>query len=263
MKIQPYLDAIRGVDGLPVGNSDSGYLLNPQVSLRDFFLNDIPRIVPLGADGLVLESFAAVALPDKNALYPLGRENFAASWMQMAQVSRRELGFVAMNGSNVYAAPYADRLDVVTLDSTHYDLFNETVPFYHIAMHGLVSYNSQWYNLISDGRRIFLRQVEYGALPNFVLTQESSARLFRTQANQLFSSRYGYWRDEVVRQYNEVAPLAFLQTQFITNHERLAEGVYCTTYESGARVIVNYNMEPYKGETFSVPAQDFIVVEGN
>lgn len=261
--IQPFLDTVRGVDGLPIGDAEQGYYLNPQVALRGFALRDIPQIATLGADGLLLQNFASLALPDKNSVFPLARENFAASWMQIASISREQLGLAAMTGGNVYAIPYADRLDFVTLDSTHYDLFDDTIPWLQIVAHGLVSYTGSPFNLNSNRQWMFLRHIEYGALPTFVLTQESSSRLSRTAANDIYSSRYGYWEAEVVRHYQEIEPLAPLQTQFIVNHERLANGVYRTTYESGVQVIVNYNQTTYMEDALTIPPQDFIVVEGN
>lgn len=261
--VQPFLDAVRGVDGLPAGDPEMGYLLNPQVALREFALPNLPTIASYGADGLFLESFGYLVLPDKNSRYPLSRENFAATWMEIAQAYRDELGFVAMEGGNVYAVPYADRLDFVPLDSTHYDFFDETIPLYHIAVHGLVPYTNIPYNFLSDNQRMFLRQVEYGAIPIFILSKESSSLLFRTNANSVYSSRYEYWRDEILKQYQEIENLTPIMSRFITGHARLSKGVYSTTYEDGIKVIVNYNSEPYSTDQFSVPPQDYIIVGGN
>jgi len=260
--VLPYLDAIRGVDGLPIGNSTQGYLLNAQVALRTFAARDMPQMAALGADGLWLENFAALAVPDTNDHYPLSRENFAASWMQIADLAQERLGAVAMAGGNSYVIPYADLLNGVPLDSTHYDLFDETVPFYQIVAHGLVPYAGEAYNLLNDGRRTFLRQVEYGAVPLFILTQADSAQLYRTGANGFWSTQYDVWRDEVIQQYRAMERLTPLGNQFIVGHTRLAEGVVQTTYEDGTRVVVNYNAQPYAAGSLSVPAQDFVVVGG-
>ena len=257
----PYIDAIRGVDGLPVGG-EGVYFLNPQVALRKFAIRDVPQMADLGANGLRLDGFAALAVPDTNDRYPLSRENFAASWMQIANLVQEEFGAVAMSGGNSYAIPYADRLDWAPMDSTHYDLFGETVPFYQIVAHGLVVYTGEPFNLVNDGQRTFLHQVEYGAIPHFVLTQANSALLYRTTANQHWSTQYDFWRDEVIRQYRMMEPLAPLANQFIVGHTRLAEGVYQTTYEDGTRVVVNYTTQPYAAGPVSVSAQNFVVVRG-
>jgi hypothetical protein len=56
--------------------------------------------------------------------------------------------------------------------------------------------------------------------------------------------------------------LAPLASHFIIGHERLQKGIYRTTYENGAQVIVNYTSERYSDGTISVPPSDFIVVGG-
>jgi hypothetical protein len=79
----------------------------------------------------------------------------------------------------------------------------------------------------------------------------------------VYSSEFDFWRSEVIRQYGAMEKLAPLTNQFITGHARLAEGVYQTTYEDGSRVIVNYNLQDYMAENLNVPAQDFVVVQGD
>lgn len=259
--VLPYVDAIRGVDGLPVGG-DGVYFLNAQVALRRFAARDMPKMAALGAGGLRLNYFASLAVPDTNDRYPLSRENFAATWMQIANLAREQFGTVAMSGGSSYAIAYADRLDWVPMDSTHYDLFDETIPFYQIVAHGLVIYTGQPHNLFNDGQRTFLHQVEYGAIPHFVLTQENSALLYRTFANQHWSTQYDFWRDEVIRQYRAMETLAPLMNQFIVGHARLAEDVYQTTYEDGTRVVVNYSEQPYVSGSVTVPALDFAILQG-
>jgi len=261
--IFPFLDAVRGVDGLPIGSGDSGYLLNPQVALRRFFERDSPKIVQFGADGLDLNNFAFVTLPDKNSVYPLSRENFAATWMEIAKRAKATYGSVAMTGSNSYAVPYTDRLDFVLVDSTHYDLFDDSIPLLQIAIHGLVPYAGDTFNLLSDSSRMFLRHLEYGTIPSFDLTYESSSLLYRTMANSIFSSRYDFWKPEIIRQYKVMESIAPLVSQFITGHERLVENVYQTTYEDGTRIIVNYGTGIYTSGTINVGPQDYLVVPGD
>jgi hypothetical protein len=118
------------------------------------------------------------------------------------------------------------------------------------------------HNFLTDSQRLFLHQVEYGALPIFMLTKESSSHLIRTGANGVYSSRYDYWRDEIIRQYQAIETLAPTISQFITGHIQLAEGVYSTSYENGTQVVVNYNRVTYRNDKFTVPAKDYIIVEG-
>jgi hypothetical protein len=260
--VRPRTDAVRSTNGLPMGGPSQGYLLNPKVAMLKYAQRDMPKMADMGADGLLLNLFATLAMPDANDRYPLSREAFAATWIEIANLARARFGAVAMTGGNSYAVPYADRLDGVPMDSTHYDFSDETVPFYQIAVHGLVAYTGQPYNLISDGERVFLRQVEYGAIPLFVLTQENSAQLYRTPSSGLWSSEYGFWRKDVVRVYQTLEQTAPLINQWIVDHARLTDDVYQTTYEDGTRVIVNYGEQPYGVDSTQVPAQGFVVIRG-
>jgi hypothetical protein len=256
----PISDAVRGVDGLPVGNNESGYYLNPQLALRQFAAKDLPKMKPFGVDGLYLQNFATLTAPDSNLRYPLGRENFAASWMQIAALSRAEFGSVSMDGANAYAIPYADRLENIPLDATGYDLSDGTIPFYQIAAHGLVQYSGTPLNLASDPRYHFLRSVEYGAIPTFTLTQNDTALLYRTSANEIWSAQFSVWKDEILKDYSAMQSLAELQSQFIVGHQSLAKDVVQVTYESGTKVIVNYSSKAYSADGITVPAEDFVVI---
>ena len=51
-----------------------------------------------------------------------------------------------------------------------------------------------------------------------------------------------------------------VQGQLIVDHERLAAGVYRTTYENGRAVIVNYNYDAVTVEGIEVGARDFVAV---
>ncbi len=256
----PYRDAVRSINGLPVGDGTTGYALNPQIARERFAARDLPRMADLGVDGVTFQHFAALAAPDTNERYPLTRAEFAATWMGLADDGREWFDVTVMTGGNVYAVPHADMLLGVPLDSTHYDLSDETVPFYQIAVHGLVAYTGRPYNLVADGRRMFLRQVEYGAAPHFLLTWEDSTLLYRTPANWIWSSRYADWREEIVAQYRAVEEMAGLRNQFIVGHRCLADDLCQTTYEDGTRIIVNYGPQAQMVDGVVVRAEDFVVV---
>jgi hypothetical protein len=52
-----------------------------------------------------------------------------------------------------------------------------------------------------------------------------------------------------------------VQGQTIKNHEKLAEGVYRTTFEKGREIVVNYNSKPVEIEGVRVEPLDFKVVK--
>jgi hypothetical protein len=50
-----------------------------------------------------------------------------------------------------------------------------------------------------------------------------------------------------------------LQFETMEQHDKLAEGVYCSTYSDGTRVVVNYNKEPYIYEGVEVAGENYII----
>jgi hypothetical protein len=54
--------------------------------------------------------------------------------------------------------------------------------------------------------------------------------------------------DRIKKVYDEYKALSSLQYQRMTEHKKLSEGVYRTTYENGAYTVVDYNTLTYKVE---------------
>ena len=78
-----------------------------------------------------------------------------------------------------------------------------------------------------------------------------------------YSSNFNDWKDEAVELYQKMKDdFGHLYNQFITDHQKLAAGVYLTQYEDGTKVIVNYNDRAYNHKGIQVPAKDYIVEGG-
>jgi hypothetical protein len=84
--------------------------------------------------------------------------------------------------------------------------------------------------------------------------------LKNSRLNFLYSSDYRNWINQAVKDYKEVNDiLSKVGTQFITDHRKLKEGVYQTTYGNAVRVIVNYNSESVTFEGETVEGYGYIV----
>jgi hypothetical protein len=240
------------------------YLLNPVLALNNFARKDIPKIGKFGVAGLDLRFFGSVALTDNNFGYPLTRQEFVDYWKQIIALSRQETGGVTIQGVNAYMLGQADFYTLMPLDRFNYVFSEETVPFYPMAVHGLIRYTGKYTgtasNLRSD-RMEFLRALEYGALPTFEVTANPSVLLTRTQYNRLYSSRFVDWEPQIVDEYELfVRQLGHTVNQLIVDHKKLATGVYQTTYEDGTRVIVNYEERRYTDGNIAVEGQNYLIL---
>jgi hypothetical protein len=261
-------DTIRGVNKLPVfsgggtGSSLGFYLINPVIARTNYAERDLPKHKSLGADGINLTFAGNLVMSDTNERFPLSREGVAEEWMKILGLSREMLGTAMVSGSNDYVLGHVTRVYDAPVDSL--DAFGDVpVPAYHIATQGLVMRHTHRVNLRNDPKTEILRQIEWGMRPVYQLTHQSSADLIRSNFNSLYSSQYQDWIEPASREYLQMRDeFGYLSTQFIINHEILANRVNRVTYEDGSQILVNYNPQPYDGPEGRVPAFGYVLLKG-
>ena len=159
-----------------------------------------------------------------------------------------------VSGGNLYTLRSADFITGIPLGCAYAESeAYESVPFLQMLLHGALDYSGDPMNL--DDTQALLRSVEYGACPNYIWVyalpeetgEEGAAFLFESSVND--ASRF----------YIEVNDaLADLRGARMTGHEKVADGVYMTEYDSSSMVYVNYNEEDVTVDGVTIPAQDFI-----
>lgn len=136
----------------------------------------------------------------------------------------------------------------------------DSIPLWQIVFHGLVRYSFEPMNLRGDFDYEFLKSLEYGALPNAMLTYESPILIRETFYKDLFSSKFSDWENELKREYELFNKrLGNIQYEFIIDHREISRYVYQTTYTDGTKVIVNYSNKEYKG----IKPLGYKIIEGD
>ncbi len=166
-------------------------------------------------------------------------------------------------GGNAYAAPYVDTIVGMDLAAKEKGIIDEQVPFYTIALHGLVNYTGKAMNLAEDEETVWLKTIETGAGLYYTFIKESTAELQRTQYTYLYGTEYDLWKERTAARYKEYnEALGGVFNQFITGHRTVAAGVTETVYEDGTRVYVNYNYTDYSEGGLEVGARSYTVQKG-
>lgn len=225
---------------------------------------DLKQFQSLGADGIFFEDGVGKFLDsDFNDRYKANRTEEMKTQNAMLKETKDALGSVSVDRPNFYALSNLNHLHRLPVDFS-YDLFvDESIPFTQIALHGLVTYTSDWSNLRDQYQTEFLRSIEYGAYPTFVFTNAPSGDMKGAYGIWYYSMNYRDWEAKAVEEYQRFnQALGDVQSKAIVGHRTLAPNVKETEYEGGKRIIVNYNAAPYSSGGISVPAQDFIVVTG-
>ncbi|CAM3610198.1 DUF5696 domain-containing protein [Marinicrinis lubricantis] len=231
--------------------------------ILDAVEDDLSDYEELQVDGLLMLSTGGMLASDYNNR--LGSSRTEAMFLQkeILQKVRDALGRVEIEMPNFYAVSHASHIHDLA-DDYSYDLFSrKAVPFAQIALHGLVTYTSSEENERQQYTNDFLKDIEFGAYPSFVLTASETDMLTEAYGIQLKSSQFDEWEDAIVTEYERYnAALAEVQNQFIVDHRMLAQGVMATTYENGTTIVVNYTDYPYLYEGTNVAAMDYAVLKG-
>lgn len=164
------------------------------------------------------------------------------------------------SNSNAYTLAYLSDVVEVPFDSNRAQIIDEVIPFYGMVLHGYKDFAGQPLNMADDYATMVLKSVECGAGVSFEWIYEDNQKLKNTDYDDLYSVNYGIWKEKAVETWKKVNDaVGGVQGQLITDHRKLAEGVFKTTFEDGSSVIVNYNTDPVVQDGKTIEAQDFIV----
>ncbi len=180
----------------------------------------------------------------------------------MTDAVKTAFGSAEAEGGDTSLLGHADFFTDVPYDDAGYQFTTASVPFYQIALHGLVEYAGRPGNLSSDLEREVLRWVEMGYTPFFELTYDNTEELMYTNYQSLFSAEFTAWQERVVwaaKQFTE-GPLAELHNQLIVEHRKLSDTLFKVTYENGTAVYVNYAAEPAQADGVEIAAQSWAAV---
>lgn len=167
---------------------------------------------------------------------------------------------IALVGGNEYVLQYADLITQMDLFGKDNLIFDAKVPFYEIAIHGLVDYTGNAVNLSGDAWGTVLKAAETGAGLSFSFYTEPASLVQGTEFMDYFGANYDGWKDKAkayATRYEK--EMAGLNNQFITDHQILANGVTATIYEDNTIVYVNTTEFDYADETVTIPAREYLV----
>ncbi len=244
-------------------NSEMYFLVKPSYSIKniDNFISTIKS--SYGISNISFEDVGYQLAGDYNPKSRVSREksmNMQADKMK----ALRECGSNVMTTSgNQYAVPYSNYITDLNIDVKAVNIIDESVPFYQIALHGLVNYSGSAINLSADQTNMILKSAETGAGLYYSFMYAPTSDLQDTDFTQFYACSFMDWKDTAIELYNKFEEnLGDVYDQYIVGHEKLSNGVYKTTYENGKVVYVNYNYADYEHEGITIPQRDFITTGG-
>lgn len=169
---------------------------------------------------------------------------------------------VAVNGGNAYAIKGVSLINDIPMKSSNEYFCDETVPFYQMVVHGIISYTSTPLNMSSDYTTDALRLIETGTIPTFEWIFENNKILIDTQ-NDYYSINYNAWIEKAISIYQTFNDaLSDCQNETIVEHRIIRKGLNSTKYSNGNVVFVNYNNNPELINSITINPKSYMVVKG-
>lgn len=231
---------LNGEATLELGPFWNHYLLTPEWALGAVE-DDLSMYEDNGINRLSLDTTATELYSHYTGANVTQREEAVELYEALFEQLMQQVGPLAMNKPNDYAWKYAESLQGIPLYSSNYTMVTDTVPFMQIVLKGHIPYFGEFSNFHNQTDQDLLRMMEYGAYPSFYLTTESSHLLFNTPSEDLFTSQFETWSEDVVEQYHTaVEVLRPVEGAMITNRIVHGTGLVEVVYSNGKSVVVNY-----------------------
>lgn len=139
-------------------------------------------------------------------------------------------------GANAYMFPYVSHIAGVPVESSHFDIFDEDIPFYQMIIHGLISYSSEPLNSMPDTDDYIRKSIAYGSYLLFDFIYENPSVLQGTDLEKYYYADYSGWSDKAVSAYKySSGKLKDLNNCFIEDYYISGENSF-TVYSDGTVV---------------------------
>lgn len=170
-------------------------------------------------------------------------------------------GGLLSNRASGYALPYSEMTVDLPHDSSRYDLFDGSVPFYEIVVSGILPHSYDSLNTFADCELAFLNCIETGAVPKYSLVYGDMSKLSESQGTSWYAGDMDTWVPYIVEQVQEYRSYREkIGNGHIVAHSDLSDEVSCTVFENGVTAIVNYGTQPAQYAGYTVAGRSYVVL---
>ena len=143
-----------------------------------------------------------------------------------------------------------------------YNYIAKEVPFLQTVLRGYIPYWAPYINFQSNEKVFFLKLLEYGAYPSFLVTNQSPVKLRNTNSSYIYTSEYSVLKDKILAYEKELSEVfEQLEGTGIQEHRTLRENVVMTIYKNGVTIYINYSENEFLYEDIVVRPLSYLLVK--
>ena len=169
---------------------------------------------------------------------------------------------LVLDNPYVDAALTAALLVDVPMESSHYLLMDENIPFVQMALGGIARCATVPINLEASSRLTGLEALATGSALHYALITGDTYLVQETDLNGLYSAGSDIWADQI-RATAEEAMQVWTATQgsALTRFEWLSDEVSRSVFGNGTELLVNYGAEATTVMGQNIPAMSWLIRE--
>ena len=237
--------------------NDEYYLVKPSYSEECF--DEFKEFADEYGAGLALRNTGYLLNSDYNPKDRVSRE--ASKDLQRKMMSEANGGLI-INEGNDYALEYADIITSMDISNSNMAIIDYDIPFYEMAIHGLVDYTGVPINSSEDFEYELLKSAEFGAGLSFTFMKASPDKIQETFYSRYYGASFDLWKEKAAEIYKRYKnDFDGLSSKKMVDH-RVDGQVRVTQYEDGTKVYVNYAYKDLECDGVRIPSRDYVVKRG-
>ena len=168
-----------------------------------------------------------------------------------------------LESANAYALAYCGTSINIPVTSSGYAALDYDIPFVQLVLNGYVEYCATPLNEGENMQDQLLKAIETGSSLNYIAAYRNQNKLKGSSQSQYYSVDYHTLKTSIKEMYSAISKTWLeIGSSVISDHSRLADDVYKTTYDNGTAVYVNYNTTDCQMDGFTIPAKGYCVRKG-
>lgn len=134
------------------------------------------------------------------------------------------------------------------------------IPFYQLAVSGLISYSYEPINLAFDRKTVLMRSLEYGSGLMYTLITQNADKVYASDNTSLYNCIADGLFESIVSNQKQAQDFYDAVGERLVSHRGLAEKVYISEY-TNASAIFNYSESEYVYEDKVIEPGSYMIIE--
>jgi len=218
------------------------------------------KLDELGIKNLAIQEYGIKLYGDLLVDKEIFRDQAKELVKETVEKITEDMSLVFFN-ANSYLWKYADAIVNIPMNNSQYLFETDTVPFLQIVLSGYIDYFVPFMNDGFFSRLDVLKSIDFGAYPNFILTEIDNYYLFKTPLWCYPSTKFEDWKKSIIDIYSQInEALKHVRGYSIEDRKVIAPGIVLVSYENGIKFLINYTKESFVYKNLEVQPESWILI---